>query len=152
MFSPSFQLWLEFHCLYSIVIFISLNCSIHFYGPFPFLVMFIFPLIFLVNLARSLFFINIFQELALGSFGVLYFLFLISWILAFNFIISFLLLIFGLICFSIFTYTGHTFSDAILCCSIKADNTQTNGQNYVSTKLYLKNRQWTKVSKQAIVC
>ena len=53
----------------------------------------------MVNFTKSLFFINTFQELALGSSGVLYFLFLISRIWAFNFI-SFLLLIWSLIYFS----------------------------------------------------
>ena len=53
----------------------------------------------MVNFTKSLFFINTFQELALGSSGVLYFLFLISRIWAFSFI-SFLLLIWGLIYFS----------------------------------------------------
>ena len=37
----------------------------------------------------------------------------------------------------LFLYIGHMISDALLFYSIKADNTQTNERNYVSTRLYL---------------
>ena len=120
---------MEFYCLYSN--FISVNCSIDFYVPFSTFKHVYFP-IFMANFTKNLFFINIFSRIGSGLFWNS--LFSLSYFMDLGFQFYFLPPTY--LGFNLLFYRPYDLW-RIPFCSIKADNTQTNGQNYVSTKPYL---------------